>query len=132
VNQWPHSNEVLSLPLTCCFDVIILGLTISSEDVVKPKRHEEQFLTADLDVLIIKLPVVVYLVKQWNNVIREANKTLNNVNQLRNAVNDIHGGPTKEFIEMVSEHRFTFFSIQKLLYISNTILHILLNSYLPG
>ncbi len=102
MNQWPHFNLLLSLPLTCCFCVFTLGLIISSEDVVNPKRHDGRSLVADLAVLIIKLFVIVYLVKQWNDVIREANKTLKFVNQLRIAVNDIHGGPTKEFIEMVS------------------------------
>jgi FMN-dependent NADH-azoreductase len=82
--------------------VFTLGLIISSEDVVNPKRHEEQFLVADLSVLIMKILVIVYLVKQWNDVIREANKTLKYTNQLRITVNHIHGGPTKEFIEMVS------------------------------
>jgi hypothetical protein len=50
----------------------------------------------------MKILVIVYLVKQWNDVIREANKTLKYTNQLRITVNHIHGGPTKEFIEMVS------------------------------
>jgi hypothetical protein len=82
--------------------VFTLGLTISSEDVVSPKRYEERLLVADLAVLIMKMLVIVYLVKQWNDVIREANKTLKHVNQLRITVNDNNGGPTKEFIEMVS------------------------------
>jgi hypothetical protein len=56
----------------------------------------------DLAVLIMKMLVIVYLVKQWNDVIREANKTLNYVNQLRITVNNIYGGPTEEFIQMVS------------------------------
>jgi hypothetical protein len=102
VNQWPHFNEVLSLPLTCCFGVFTLGLIISSEDVVNPRRNGEKFLVPDLTVLIMKILVIVYLVKQWNDVIREANKTLKHVNQLRITVNNIYDGPTEEFIQMVS------------------------------
>jgi FMN-dependent NADH-azoreductase len=82
--------------------VFTLGLIISSEDVVNLKRYGEQFHVADLAILIMKMFAIVYLVKQWNDVIREANKTLKYVNQLRITVNDIYGGPTKEFIEMVS------------------------------
>jgi hypothetical protein len=82
--------------------VFTLGLTISSEDVVNPKRHEQRFLGADLAVLIMKIIVIMYLVKQWNDVIREANKTLIYVNQLRITMNHINEGQTNEFIQMVS------------------------------
>jgi len=82
--------------------VFTFGLILSSEDVINLKREEERFLVPDLAVLIMKMLVIVYLVKQWNDVIREANKTLNYVNQLRITVNNIYGGPTEEFIQMVS------------------------------
>jgi hypothetical protein len=66
---------------------------------------------ADLADIVMKMLVIVYLVKQWNDVIREANKTLKYVNQLRITVNNINEGPIISSIhyhvQIISHHQFT-------------------------